>query len=97
MPGTTGNEPAANDHMGTDHENARAMDSKHSLSEDGQGDGKLSSEDRAVGIDGQMFGDEDNLEVDGSKLLRKLDWHLIPWFSLLYLLSFLDSKYEFIS
>ena len=28
--------------------------------------------------------------VDEAKLVRKLDWRLIPWLSLLYLLSFLD-------
>ena len=39
----------------------------------------------------QYVGNAELQEVDGQKLLRKLDWHLIPWFSLLYLLSFLDS------
>lgn len=28
--------------------------------------------------------------VNESKLLRKIDWMLIPWLSLLYLASFLD-------
>jgi len=28
--------------------------------------------------------------VDEAKLVRKIDWRLIPWLSLLYLLSFLD-------
>ena len=28
--------------------------------------------------------------VDERKLLRKLDWALVPWLSFLYLLSFLD-------
>lgn len=28
--------------------------------------------------------------VDGKKLMRKIDWAIIPWISLLYLLSFLD-------
>ncbi len=28
--------------------------------------------------------------VDEKKLMRKLDWYLVPWLSLLYLLSFLD-------
>ena len=28
--------------------------------------------------------------VDEKKLLRKLDWYLVPWLSFLYLLSFLD-------
>ncbi|KAJ7919667.1 MFS general substrate transporter [Mycena leptocephala] len=32
----------------------------------------------------------DTAEIDQSKLMRKIDLRLIPWFSLLYLLSFLD-------
>ncbi|KAJ7781975.1 MFS general substrate transporter [Mycena maculata] len=28
--------------------------------------------------------------IDETKLIRKVDWRLVPWFSLLYLLSFLD-------
>ena len=32
----------------------------------------------------------DTSGVDERKLVRKLDWRLIPWLSLLYLLSFLD-------
>lgn len=28
--------------------------------------------------------------IDEKKLIRKIDWALIPWLSLLYLLSFLD-------
>jgi len=28
--------------------------------------------------------------VDEAKLLRKIDWRLLPWLSFLYLLSFLD-------
>lgn len=42
---------------------------------------------------------EDVVELSDSKsldparekaLLRKIDWHVVPWLSLLYLLSFLD-------
>ena len=29
-------------------------------------------------------------DVDEKKLMRKVDWWLIPWLSFLYLLSFLD-------
>ena len=29
-------------------------------------------------------------DVDEEKLVRKIDWRLLPWLSLLYLLSFLD-------
>ena len=28
--------------------------------------------------------------VDEAKLVRKIDWRLVPWLSFLYLLSFLD-------
>ena len=28
--------------------------------------------------------------IDEAKLIRKVDWYLLPWLSLLYLLSFLD-------
>lgn len=28
--------------------------------------------------------------VDEAKLVRKIDWRLLPWLSFLYLLSFLD-------
>ena len=28
--------------------------------------------------------------VDERKLLRKIDWHVVPWLALLYLLNFLD-------
>ena len=34
--------------------------------------------------------DVDTGEIDEKKLIRKLDWALIPWLSFLYLLSFLD-------
>ena len=29
-------------------------------------------------------------DVDEAKLVRKIDWQLLPWLSFLYLLSFLD-------
>ena len=29
-------------------------------------------------------------DIDEAKLIRKIDWQLLPWLSLLYLLSFLD-------
>merc|ERR1712072_113825 len=34
--------------------------------------------------------DEDYSDIDKKKFLRKLDLHLVPWLSVLYLLSFLD-------
>ncbi|EJD08568.1 MFS general substrate transporter [Fomitiporia mediterranea MF3/22] len=38
----------------------------------------------------QYQADVDTDHIDEKKLLRKLDWALIPWLSFLYLLSFLD-------
>ena len=29
-------------------------------------------------------------DIDEARLIRKIDWQLLPWLSLLYLLSFLD-------
>ena len=29
-------------------------------------------------------------DIDEAKLIRKIDWRLLPWLSFLYLLSFLD-------
>ena len=29
-------------------------------------------------------------DIDEAKLIRKIDWKLLPWLSLLYLLTFLD-------
>ena len=34
--------------------------------------------------------DVDISGIDEAKLVRKIDWRLIPWLSFLYLLSFLD-------
>lgn len=32
----------------------------------------------------------DTSDIDEKKLMRKVDWHVIPWLALLYLLSYLD-------
>jgi len=32
----------------------------------------------------------DMSDIDEKKLMRKVDWHVIPWLALLYLLSYLD-------
>lgn len=32
----------------------------------------------------------DTSEVDERKLMRKIDWHVVPWLGVLYLLNFLD-------
>ncbi|KAF8641172.1 hypothetical protein AX17_000807 [Amanita inopinata Kibby_2008] len=34
--------------------------------------------------------DVDVSHIDERKLIRRIDWHIIPWLSILYLLSFLD-------
>ena len=43
-------------------------------------------EDNIISLDAAF----DVSQVDERKLMRKIDLHLIPWLSLLYLLSFLD-------
>ncbi|KAI9440614.1 MFS general substrate transporter [Lactarius indigo] len=47
---------------------------------------KASQEDHVIALDAGV----DVSQVDERKLVRKIDLHLIPWLSLLYLLSFLD-------
>lgn len=40
---------------------------------------------------GAAYGTEiDTSHIDEKKLIRKLDWALIPWLSFLYFLAFLD-------
>ena len=34
--------------------------------------------------------DVDTSDLDERKLMRKIDWHVVPWLALLYLLNFLD-------
>ncbi|CAK9781745.1 MFS general substrate transporter [Cutaneotrichosporon oleaginosum] len=34
--------------------------------------------------------DLESLDIDEKRLIRKIDYHLVPWLALLYLLSFLD-------
>ena len=34
--------------------------------------------------------DVDTSSVDEKKLMRRIDWHVVPWLALLYLLNFLD-------
>lgn len=34
--------------------------------------------------------DVDTSSVDERKLMRKIDWHVVPWLAVLYLLNFLD-------
>jgi hypothetical protein len=46
-------------------------------------------ETKAAGDEWEAMTTEDR-EVFERKLLRKLDWRLIPWPALLYLMSFLD-------
>jgi MFS family permease len=49
-------------------------------------EGKVSREDDAIALNVGL----DVSQVDERKLVRKIDLRLIPWLSLLYLLSFLD-------
>jgi hypothetical protein len=49
-------------------------------------EGKVSREDDAIALNVGL----DVSQVDERKLVRKIDLHLIPWLSLLYLFSFLD-------
>lgn len=32
----------------------------------------------------------DTSGIDEKKLLRRIDWHVVPWLAVLYLLNFLD-------
>jgi hypothetical protein len=41
-----------------------------------------------------MTGPPSEETIDEKKLLRKLDWHIIPPLSLLYLLCYLDRTYH---
>lgn len=34
--------------------------------------------------------DVDTSDVDERKLMRRIDWHVVPWLAVLYLLNFLD-------
>ena len=34
--------------------------------------------------------DVDTSGIDERKLMRKIDWHVVPWLAVLYLLNFLD-------
>ncbi|GJE85744.1 MFS general substrate transporter [Phanerochaete sordida] len=42
-------------------------------------------------IEAQVYQPEtDTSGIDERKLMRKIDWHVVPWLSVLYLLNFLD-------
>ena len=32
----------------------------------------------------------DTSSIDEHKLMRRIDWHVVPWLAILYLLNFLD-------
>ena len=34
--------------------------------------------------------DVDTSGIDERRLMRKIDWHVVPWLAVLYLLNFLD-------
>lgn len=48
--------------------------------------------DEAISIDRpQLYRPEvDVSHIDERKLMRRIDWHVVPWLALLYLLNFLD-------
>ena len=59
--------------------------------------GRVSEVERAsdkgdhAALHGEMYNAHVDVSgVDEKKLIRKLDWYLVPWLSFLYLLSFLD-------
>ena len=42
-------------------------------------------------IEAQVYQPETSTAgIDERKLMRKIDWHVVPWLSVLYLLNFLD-------
>lgn len=42
-------------------------------------------------IDSNLYRPEvDTSGIDERSLLRRIDWHVVPWLALLYLLNFLD-------
>lgn len=46
--------------------------------------------DVTVADNGIFRPDVDTSGVDERKLMRRIDWHVVPWLALLYLLSSLD-------
>ena len=46
----------------------------------------------AVSIDGPKLyrPDVDVSSINERKLMRRIDWHVVPWLAVLYLLNFLD-------
>jgi len=50
----------------------------------------ISDEKHEIEAEEKLNAEVDTHEIDEKKLIRKLDWALIPWLSFLYLLSFLD-------
>ena len=48
--------------------------------------------EEAVSIDGPKLyrPDVDVSSIDERKLMRRIDWHVVPWLAVLYLLNFLD-------
>lgn len=52
--------------------------------------GDTSQENHVIGRNAGLDASESQVAIDERKLVRKIDLYLIPWLSLLYLLSFLD-------
>ena len=62
-------------------------------------DHESTSAEKEVVVTAEPLGEKDAYRADASleasgidekKLMRKVDWHVIPWLALLYLLNFLD-------
>lgn len=50
----------------------------------------LTSQHEASPLGGAVHGMPEEFALDEKTLVRKIDYRLVPWLSLLYLLSFLD-------
>ena len=52
---------------------------------------KKDVEETQLGSSAHLYRPEiDTSKVDEKKLMRKIDWHVVPWLGVLYLLNFLD-------
>ena len=53
--------------------------------------GVQETEDISPVTDAKIYRPEiDTSGIDEHKLLRRIDWHVVPWLAILYLLNFLD-------
>ena len=45
---------------------------------------------RETSVDNVYCPEVDTSGIDERKLMRRIDWHVVPWLAVLYLLNFLD-------